>query len=459
MNYSPLIIFFSSILICLGFYFSIDATTYEVVSIFLFSYFILTFLHSIGKDYNINQITILFAIFQLLIMPIIVYRVYNDDKLVAALFYNMQTPEEQYFGYILPAIILMIFGIQIPLFRYGSKSLQIKKSISNCRIFLKGKSNIGIIMMVIGLSTGILEPFMPTALKYVVYLFSKLLFVGIFYVLFSEVKNKRFYITLGVVALLFQTILQGMFGELVYTLILGLLLILLGKRIAFKNKIILAVIGFFFVLILQTIKGEYRAYAWKGESQNGKTNTEIFFSLIYDRISNPLAFIDKENMFPVVTRFNQGLIQDKVMNYVPAIRPYAGGSTIINSLFGSFVPRFLWPEKPNAGGKWNMEYFTGLIIEGYSMNIGPFGEAYGNFGTNGGIIFMFFYGLFFNIVLYIIIQIAKNRPTIILWFPVLFLNSIQIETDILMTVNALVKNCIFAALCFWAADRFMRIQL
>jgi hypothetical protein len=104
MNYSPLIIFFSSILICLGFYFSIDATTYEVVSIFLFSYFILTFLHSIGKDYNINQITILFAIFQLLIMPIIVYRVYNDDKLVAALFYNMQTPEEQYFGYILPAI-------------------------------------------------------------------------------------------------------------------------------------------------------------------------------------------------------------------------------------------------------------------------------------------------------------------------------------------------------------------
>jgi len=128
-------------------------------------------------------------------------------------------------------------------------------------------------------------------------------------------------------------------------------------------------------------------------------------------------------------------------------------------VIASFIPRFLWPDKPIAGGKWNMEYFTGLIIEGYSMNVGPLGEAYGNFGNKGGIYFMFFYGLFFNIVIYLLIRIAKTKPTIILWFPVLFLNSIQVETDILMTVNALLKNCIFVAVCYWAADRFMRIKL
>ena len=218
-------------------------------------------------------------------------------------------------------------------------------------------------------------------------------------------------------------------------------------------------IGFVFVVVLQTIKGEYRAHAWRGESNSSSSNTEVFFSLFIDRLSDPSRFFDKEKMFPVVVRFNQGMIQDKVMNYVPSVRPFAEGTTISNSILASFVPRFLWPDKPIAGGHWNMEYFTGLIIEGYSMNIGPFGEAYGNFGKTGGMIFMFFYGLFFNLAIFLIIRYAKQKPTIILWFPVLFLNSIQIETDILMTVNSLLKNIIFVSLCYWGADRFMRIKL
>jgi hypothetical protein len=93
------------------------------------------------------------------------------------------------------------------------------------------------------------------------------------------------------------------------------------------------------------------------------------------------------------------------------------------------------------------------------MNIGPFGESYGNFGPTGGVVFMFFYGLFFNLAIYLLLRYVKNRPTIILWFPILFLNSIQIETDILMTVNSLIKNCLFLAFCYWAADRFMRLKL
>jgi hypothetical protein len=147
------------------------------------------------------------------------------------------------------------------------------------------------------------------------------------------------------------------------------------------------------------------------------------------------------------------------MDYVPRYRPYAEGKTIYTSLAASFVPRFFWPDKPMSGGKWNMEYFTGFVIEGYSMNIGPFGEAYGNFGPKGGIYFMFFYGLFFNLALYILFQICKTRPTILLWFPILFLHSIQVETDILMTVNSLIKNSLFVAFCYWASDRFFRIRL
>ena len=47
-----------------------------------------------------------------------------------------------------------------------------------------------------------------------------------------------------------------------------------------------------------------------------------------------------------------------------------------------------------AGGQYNMKYYTGLVIEGWSTNVGPVGEAYGSFGVTGGIMYMFCLGLF-----------------------------------------------------------------
>jgi hypothetical protein len=221
----------------------------------------------------------------------------------------------------------------------------------------------------------------------------------------------------------------------------------------------LCLTGAFLVIVLQSIKREYRAVAWYGRQTESASNSEFFASLLWKRITNPSEIFEETNFFPIVVRFNQGLIQSKVMDYIPNYNPYAEGTTIFNSVVASFVPRFLWPDKPIAGGKWNMEYFTGLIIEGYSMNIGPFGEAYGNFGSTGGIIFMLFYGLFFNLAMFFLLKVSKSKPTIILWFPIIFLNAIQVETDILMTINSVIKNCLFVAICYWAADRFMRIQL
>jgi hypothetical protein len=68
------------------------------------------------------------------------------------------------------------------------------------------------------------------------------------------------------------------------------------------------------------------------------------------------------------------------------------------------------------------------------------GEAYGNFGRAGGIVFMFFYGLFFNLMLSGLMKIAEKRYTLILWTPFLFYYAIGIETDVLTTMGALIKG-------------------
>lgn len=437
----------------------INAHVYETVSIFLATFYLLYFIDAIGKSYTVVDVPILMGIFQLLIMPMIVYRVYNNEYFVQDLYYDMSVPEETYYSFMVPALICMIIGMKLPLLSGQAATRRIQEAVAASKTYLLGKSNLGVLLMIVGFVSGILEVFIPGELKYVAYLFGKLLFVGVFYILYSEIPNKIFYIIGGSVALLAQALTQGMFGELVFTILLGVLLFLLGRNIHFSRKLALVIVGAVLVLLLQSIKGEYRAYAWYGKGGGELSNTQAFLKILRDRIEDPSMFFDRYTMFPTVNRFNQGMIQGKVMAYVPAQRPFSGGSTIVTTLAASFVPRVLWPDKPVAGGHWNMEYFTGFIIEGYSMNVGPFGESYGNFGLSGGIYFMLVYGLFFNFAIFLLLRIARRRPTIILWFPVLFLNSIQVETDILMTVNSLIKNSIFIWICYWAAERFLRLKL
>ena len=456
-NYQQIIYVLIALLTGLLFWGNENLLIQEILAIGMFTFYLLNFIDSIGKSYKPFDIPILLALFQCMIMPSIVYRIYNDQAIVIALKYDMSVTAETYFGFMFPAVLFFIFGIKLPELAISNYQQKFFEAIYNTKKHLVGKGNMGILLMIIGVVTGFLQVFIPGELRYVAYLFSKLLYVGILYVYFSDIKNRNLYLIGGVVFILLQALAMAMFGELVYTLALGVVLVFLGKRISTFLKFSIAIVGFVFLLLIQSIKGDYRAVAWGG--QGDQENTEAFFSLLVDRIRNPERFFDWGLMFPTVVRANQGMIIGKVMLHVPANEPFAGGETIFTTLAASFVPRLLWPDKPMAGGHANMLRFTGYKIEGYSMNISPMGEAYANYGVNGGIFFMFFYGLFFSLVIVLLLNIIKKRPTLILWFPMIFLNSIQMETDILMCVNSLIKNLLFAWFCYGAADRFLRLKL
>jgi hypothetical protein len=389
-------------------------------------------------------------------MPSIVYNFYNNDDFVVALRYNMETPIDEYYSYLFPATISMILGMRVPFLSENQQTIRVKNAIENCRKFLSGKSNIGVILILLGGFSGILELIVPAELKYIFYLFGRLVIVGVFYIFYSDIKQKKVYL-LGVITfILLQSLGVGMFGDLIYTLLLGGLIVLLGYKVKNYTKFSFAILGFVFILIIQSIKHDYRAVAWSSNSEN---QNSTFVNLVLSRLNEPDKYLDIHNLFPTVSRFNQGMIVSKVMEYVPRYAPFAEGETVYNSVFATFVPRFLWPDKPTAGGHQNMLRFTGAFIEGYSMNIGVIGEAYANYGKNGGIIFMFFFGLFFNFIFYLLLLNCRSKPTIILWVPFLYLNAIQAETDTLMTINSTIKNILFMVFCYWSAYRFMRIKL
>lgn len=458
MKLNKIIFVVIALLIAFSFTLAGNMRTEEITAIGLFVYFLLNFIDSIGKSYNLMDIPILLALFQCMLMPAIVFHVYNEDAMVIALKYDMGVSAEVYYGYMFPAVIALIIGLKLPEMLQASYGLKFTRAVNESRKYLKGKGNLGILMIIIGFVSGFLQIFIPGDLQYVAYLFGKLLYVGVLYTFFSDSKNRTWYLVGGIVAVVANSLAQAMFGELVYLLALSVMLVLLGRKITNTLKYSIAIVGFIFVVVLQSIKSDYRDVAWRGQGGD-QGNTEAFFTLFIDRLASPDQFFDWTLMFPTVNRFNQGMIIGKVMVHIPKTAPYAEGETIFTSLAASFVPRLLWPDKPISGGKFNMERFTGFKIEGYSMNVSPMGEAYGNFGVQGGIFFMLIYGLFFSGVIYLLLKVIRKTPTLILWFPVLFLNSVQIETDILMCVNSLLKNMIFIGFCYWAADRFLRLKL
>lgn len=438
---------------------SYDSDFYGLVIYFLLFYFLFDFIYSLGRSLRILDLPILLSIFQLLIMPAIIYYQFNDDPYVRALQYNMSQPRDVYFGFMVPSVIALIIGLKVPLGldtlrlyaaeSYRETVVQIKKS-------LIGKEKVGIILIVIGFLFGALSRVLPAGLGYFNFLFSKLTFVGILYVYFSDSHNKTKYLAGGILLALAQSLISGLFGDLIYLTALSTLIILLGKNINVGKSFVFCILGFLFVVVIQTIKTEYRVRTWGDPSVS---KVDAFVSVATDKVVNFENNFTVQGMFPIIVRFNQGMLVDKTMNYVPSVTPYQDGRTIWLSLLAAFIPRYVWPDKPEAGGHANMILFTGLEIEGYSMNVGPYGEAWGNFGKNGGIVYLFFYGLFFNFVFYTLIKKIQKHPTLLLWVPYLFLNSIQVETDTLMTVNTIIKGALFIWGFFFVFKRATGLSL
>jgi hypothetical protein len=263
--------------------------------------------------------------------------------------------------------------------------------------------------------------------------------VGVFYIFFSGHRH-RIKILIGMLVLLLaQSLASGMFGELVYLMaIFYILIALYSKKQSLIKKVTVCLIGLSVIALIQSVKPAYRKVAW---TTGG--DASLFLDLAAEAVSNPSNILQKDILFSQAVRLNQGWLIAVTMDRVPRKYDYAYGETIWMSVAASFIPRFVWPDKPEAGGKYNLKRFWGYNLVGYSMNIGPIGEAYANFGKKGGIIFMFFYGLFFNLILTGLLKWSEKRPSVLCWIPFLFFYAVVVETDILTSVGSIVTSLMF----------------
>jgi hypothetical protein len=431
---------------------------YTVLAVSMTLLLLLLLLDKMGKGIVLREIIAFLYSLSCLAMPVVGYAFYtNGDPLARLWVKYMPIPEETYFSYALPAIGLFCLAITLPFTqaRDNEQGEGIKKLIVKVKAQLPDLRTPSLFMVISGPIVSFVIPYLPVSLQYLGTLWYFSSFAGLLYLYFGPSFSKKKLILIGFVAFTLLTAINGgMFTIVAYMGICIASFMLLGNSAKLFKKLLLFLFAGAFFVVLQNVKLDYRKQIWDNPNFGGN-KLSLFSDLFLEDLQKGDALFGKDAFFPVYTRANQGFVVAIVMQKIPASKPFDGGVNLGRSFASAFVPRFLWPDKPEAGGAFNMEYYTGYILVGFSMNVGPLGEAYGSFGSAGGIAYMFILGLFIRWVYSRVFKIANKLPLLVCWIPVMFYQVISsAETDSLSIFNSMTKSALFVWLLFKIAPHW-----
>jgi len=288
--------------------------------------------------------------------------------------------------------------------------------------------------------------YFPAEFAFVMYLIGNFKFIGAFLLILGTKRLKLLELILVFGSIVLSSLSNAMFHDLLTWLVmLGAVLSIKYKPglniklTAFVSFILLAV-------IIQQVKGIYRATITQGE---GGLES---FQRAYENVNENAGFFAFKSLAESNVRINQGFIVTNIMKTVPARVPYANGEELRQLLEAAIMPRFLAPNKLRAGDRALFTKYTGLGVRpGTSMGLSSIGDAYINFGIVGGCIFMFVLGLLYNEVLKAFRRYSKYYPVLLLFTPLVFYYPIRPDCELQTILGHLVKSCflIYVVFLFW----------
>jgi hypothetical protein len=403
-------------------------------------------LFKLGDGIVLLEVTAFLYVFTCLAMPLMGYNFYTVDNTMARLWVGfMPVNANVYFSYTLPATSLFCFVLTLPSLRkkVSDAGGQMAASIERIKLKLLGSPGKGLHIMMVGILVFFVAKYLPAAFNYFAILFFFGSFAGLLYVYFSpSFRHKKLVLLLFALFIMATAVQSGMFTVVAYMSITIFSFFQVGSKVSMLKKVVFMLVGISFFIVLQNVKGVYRKQTWGKEYEGSKT--ELFANLFYSNLQKGDALLSDKAFFPIYRRANQGFNIALVMRRIPRIEPHDNGKRLLTVFASAFVPRFLWADKPEAGGKFNMKYYAGWQIRGWSTNVGPLGEAYGSFGVVGATIYMFFLAVFLRWVYFRVFALSAKIPLLICWLPVIFYDvTSSAETDTLQIVNSIVKSAFF----------------
>ena len=399
-----------------------------------------SFTRSLGKSVPIFKLMLLIAGLQWIVGPIIEY-----TFPVSTYRSIMYVDEMVYMSFIVPAYAAFVIASLLTMRSFSNFEIPIEK--------LKNYKNYGIMIFVIGFVFDLLSGSLPGSLAFFAFLIGNFKFAGAIILFFSEDKRLKNLSYVALVLLVARALQSAMFHDLVLWSVFFYMFWAIKNKPS-RTKIYLTIfVGVISLNTLQTIKDIYRTQVWNGYQGN---RVELFVGLFVDAIfysgSNVQHLSAKDNN----VRLNQGWIISAIMDEIPKRTEFQDGATIQEAVSSAVLPRFLNPDKKKAGGRETFMKFTGLnLAEGTSMGISIIGEAYGNYNVYGGILFMGIWGWFLAWIWRGLLKRTKQNVLLLAFLPLIFLQVVKAETELVVVLNHLVKASIVVFLFFWATRQFL----
>ncbi|MCG2462612.1 hypothetical protein K8352_17755 [Flavobacteriaceae bacterium F89] len=413
---------------------------WSLIGLLLVLFIAWRFVKALGTSIPIMEMLLLIAALQWILGPYLSYfNNYTHYK------YYMYVDENTYMSYAVPAFL---FFSVIVLFQLPKLDINALQRAVKFAPFAK-------VLFVIGVSADIGYLYSPPSLLFFLFLLLQFKFVGAILFLFSEDKKSQyfFYGTLGYLFL--NALARGLFHDLLLWGVFMFMFWSIKNRPSFRLRIAIITAGIFFAMGIQIIKGSYREIIYDGYKGN---KLVLFLSVLEDKVVNEeITESDDQN---VNIRLNQGWIISAIMYNVPFKEPFSDGGTIAEAVSASILPRFLDKNKKMAGGQENFERYTGLQLGSHtSMGMSLMGESYANFGVLGGIIFMGVWGLFLAWYWRGIVFFVRKYPLLLFFIPIIYLQVVKAETELVVVLNHLIKSSILIALFLLFASKVFNWRL
>jgi hypothetical protein len=398
------------------------------------------YLGALGEEIAVVPLAALIASMQWILGPAIAYRM--DDQFTK---YRMYVPEAEYMRFVVPALLAFILSLSWISPRISVRRLQAR---IRSTAFIPDQTIFALI--IVGLLADYFGDAAPTQVGFVFFLVGQFKYVGAIYLVAIQ-SRWRWHLVLAVMLLTaISSARTGLFHDLILWSALFFSFLCYDLQLRVWSKLAIIVASLAVLIGLQSVKAEYRMLLSSDPESAG-------IITLTSSIGEAL-FGDNENYDNTIARLNQGWIISAVMAYTPNVEPFADGQTVIDAVRDSLLPRLL-SDKPEVEVSDHFRRFTGLSVSSdTSFGISIVGEAWANFGQLG-IVLLLFWGLVFGGLTRLIAQFSLHQPTLPLWTPMIFLYAVKAETELVVTLNYMVKACAFVFLLYFLTWWFLKYRI
>lgn len=407
-----------------------DLSFISWVALSLSLYQFVLFFDSIGSIIPVRYLLGSFMCLQFFVGPAFAY---NGAEQYAYFMYKMKIPQEEYFLYVMPAVLSFIVGLHIGAGKL--KGERINKIAINT--FLTAYPKIPYILIIIGFVSSLISPFIPSEIGFLFYLLGNLKFVGLFMIILNDSSTKGIYLVLIIGSIVSSSLGEGSFHDLLTWIIFTIAVFGLKYKFSTHMKLIGALIFVAGVTVLQSLKASYREAI---EVTGGGLETLVS---VYEEENEHESLFSLKRIAANNTRINQGFIITNIMKTVPDIVPYSNGEEMWQVIEAAILPRILAPNKLKAGDNDLFTRYSGIHLRSTtSMSLSSVGDAYLNFGPWGGCVFMFLLGGLYNFILQFFEKKSHVYPVLILFTTMIFYYPIRPDTALQTILGHVFKSLV-----------------